>query len=268
MEDNLTRTPRPEVVEGSHRALLRQRLMQDMRRKERAQMARSTGWRRKVAWACLLAIGAVGVAWGATVLRSYMVRGEVTQVVVQGKNGPVTYGVSSGGVYPGRSQEEAEALHKAIEEAFAEGRYEYVKTIPGDLGPLDIYRVTLRDGSTIEINHDFMARRDPAADLQEVQNQIDSGQGELLGVFNCKGRVFYDYKYTLSDGRVQTLGYDRPYLGVEDAVCEELEELIAEGKWELKWGPPQTPGDMYCYRFILSNGKPMLYFTDKPLDAE
>jgi hypothetical protein len=268
MEDNLTNTPRPEVVEGSHRALLRQRLMQDMRRKEHVQMARSMGWKRKVGWACLLALGALGVAWGSTVLRSYVVRGEVTPVIVQGKNGPVTYSVSRGGTYVASSQEEAEAMHKAIEEAFAEGRYEFVKTIQGDLGPLSIYRVTLRDGSTIETNYDIMARRDPAADLQEMQDQFDRGEGELVGVFYCGGRVFYDYRYTLSDGRVQTATHDPGYLGIEEAVCEELEQLIAEGQWELKWGPPESAGGQYCYKFILSNGKPMRYITDKPLDAE
>ena len=111
MEDNLTNTPRPEVVEGSHRALLRQRLMQDMRRKEHVQMARPMGWKRRIAWACVVAAGALGVAWGTTVLKHFQVSEDLGQVTVQSKKGPVTYGLSSGGNYWAATQEEAEALH-------------------------------------------------------------------------------------------------------------------------------------------------------------
>ena len=97
---------------------------------------------------------------------------------------------------------------------------------------------------------------------------MDNGQGELVGVYDYRGRAAYEYRYTLSDGNVRTTSWDDPYLGNEEAVREEVQQLIAEGKGELRWGPPEAVGGMYCYRFSLSNGKPMLYFTDKPLNAE
>jgi hypothetical protein len=271
MDDELKNVPRPEIVEGSHRALLRQRLTQDMRGKEHMHMATSTGWKRRVVWACALAVGAFGVAWGATAVRTFVVQGGGSrQVTVQSKNGPVYWSTSSGGgSYPAASREEAEALHKAIQDAFAAGKYELVKTVPGDLAPVGIYKVTLPDGSTIELGASIPPYETPeqiAADDQEMQNQIDSGQGELVGLSDYGGLVTYMYRYTLSDGNVRTLGTNAPYLGNEEAVREEVQQLIAEGKGELRCGPPEVPS--YCYRFTLSNGKLMLYYTDKPLNAE
>jgi hypothetical protein len=266
MEDELRNVPRPEIVEGPHRALLGQRLMDHMRGEERIHMFRAMSWRRKLAWACVLAVCAGGVAWAATELRAYLVRGESYPVTVQGKNGPETWTHSSGGTYTAGSQEEAQARHEAIMGAFAAGKYELVKVVPGDLTPVGIYKVTLPDGSTIQCGASIPPYSTPeqtAADLQEIQDQMDNGQGELIGVSEVGGDVMYWYRYQLSNGSVKATEFP-PYLGNEDAVRQEVGQLMAEGKGELRWGPPKTPGDQYCYRVTLSDGRPMLYFTDKP----
>ena len=233
-------------------------------------MFRSMSWKRKLARACVLAVAVGGVALAATAVRSFLVRGEPRQVTVQGKNGPETWNHLSVGVFPAASQEEAEAQAKAVEDAFAAGKYELVKTVPNDpLPATGVYKVTLPDGSTIQVGASIPPYETPeqiAADDQEIKDQMDSGQGELVGVSDYGGQVLYTYRYTLSDGNVRTTSWDDPYLGNEEAVCEEVQQLIAEGKGELRCGPPEVPS--YCYRFTLSNGKLMLYYTDKPLNAE
>jgi len=228
-------------------------------------MARSKEWKRKVVWACLLGIGALGVAWGTTVVRDYIVREDLGAVTVQSKNGPMTYHLRRSANYPASTQEEAQARDKAIQDAIAAGKYELVGTVQGDYGPVCTYRITLPDGSTTEIGSAPLPRGDPADNLQEVQDQIDAGLGELIGVGETDiGARYYTYRYTLSNGLITTLGRG-PYLGIEEAVWQEIEQLIEEGQGELRWGPVDG---RYCYKFVLSDGKPMLYFTKTALGGE
>jgi hypothetical protein len=265
MEDFLTGVPKPEVSEGGHRAELKARLLQEAARPNAASPSPAR-WRRRLVWAALLAVVVTGIAGAATALRSFVVRGESKNVTVEGRDGPVTWGISSSGSYPATSQEEANALHDAIEKAIADGKYELVKTVPDDPQPVYIYKITLPDGSTTQIGCEHLPRRDPAEALREVQNQIDQGSGELVGINEVKGfpeQTCYSYRYILSDGGVEVVGRGAPYLGGEEAVRDEVKRLFAEGKGELKWGPPNF-ADMYCYRFTLTNGKRMLYFTYSP----
>jgi len=168
---------------------------------------------------------------------------------------------------PTLTEEKARARSAEIEKLIAEKKYELVKVIDGDLGRVYIYRFVLSDGSVVTPGCGWPLDypRSEADVLQEVQNQIDEGKGELVAIVESNGTRRFEYKYILVDGFVKRLPREVPYLGIEEAVWHEVKQLIEEGKGELKWGPR---AGRYCYKFILSNGKPMLYFTDKPLGTE
>jgi hypothetical protein len=249
-------------------APLWQRLMGYMRGEGRIRRFRSMSWKRKLAWACVLAVVVGGVAWGATELRVFSFHGKAMQLTLQTKKGPETVFITTGnGMAVGKDRADAQARLKAVQDAFAAGKYKLVKTVPSFPLPIGIYEVTLPDGSTMETGGPipaFQTDAEVAAQAQEMEDQAEQGQGELVAIYDLKkSGIRYDYRYRLSDGYRHTSSH-APYLGNEKAAHKEVEQLMAEGRGEFQWGPPKTPGDMYCYRVTLNNGKPMMYYTDKP----
>ena len=275
IENLLAQTVAPKLVEGSHKATLKQELLDQVQetgpamQKEGWTMGK---WKKRLVWACCLAVAVVGTAWAAQkVVRTYVVhREEPREITVSGADGPVTY--SSSGMTtitsndPDFTEERAKQLHQETQKAIAEGRCELVKVTETDFGSAYHYKFVLPDGTEhgFATNEPLDSPRSREDVLQEVQNQIDEGVGELIAIGRFDFGKFYMYRFTLSDGLVKTLARNAPYLGSEDAVFEEIEALIAQGDGELLRSPNEV-SHQYCYKFILSDGTPMQYLTDSAL---
>lgn len=249
MDDFLTGVPRPEVTEGGHRAELKALLLQEAARPDAASPSPAR-WRRRLVWACVLAVALAGLG--------FVGRGAVRFLTVQSRTGPVTWEVSVG----------EEKYDDEITNLIADGRYELESIKQTELLPLYMYKFVRSNGRLeyIARPRPFGYSRDKADELQEIQNQIDQGSGELIGLGEYEGTDYYVYRYILADGQVSVVSDGRPYLGNEAQTYDEVKQLFAQGKAELVRPEPST--NRCCYRVVLNNGKPMLYFTYSPQPAK
>jgi hypothetical protein len=152
LEKLLTRTPGPRVVAGAHRADLKARLLQSMRKERPVK----TMWKPLLVACCVaLLLAAGGWAANQAYMRFFVVeesQGEVETVV--NPDGSVTGTstsriVSVGSDDPEFTEEDAHRRWAQTKQAIDQGKYTLVKEEEIEPGlTAYTYRVVLEDGST------------------------------------------------------------------------------------------------------------------------
>lgn len=273
-EKLLAATAAPEVVEGPHKEALRRDLL---RRLAASPVAGAGGMamgsrRRRLAWACLLALIVAGTAWAAQkAVRAFKVHTELGEVTVSSREGPRTYRVSQSGTVvsddPEFTQADAEREAREIRRLIAEGKCELVEVVDSAFG-LKTYRckVVLANGTEKTVGSSYPPgySRSAGSMLQEVVNLMDAGKGKHVGVGDFEWGRLYWYNFTLSDGHLTAHAEMKPYLGGEEEAFDEIKALVGGGNGELLWGPDTGQGQS-CYKVTLSDGRVMYYLTDMEL---
>jgi hypothetical protein len=152
IENLLAAMPVPRVVEGSHRAGLKQNLLHQMQKEAPVMLT----WKRVLAVCCaVLVLAAVGWAAQKAVQKFFVVHQEANGQVVGGSNDP------------NYTQDKADQHWKEIQDLIAQGKYELVKV--EDLGEgkrAYCYRFVLSNGETVGF-----ARSEPLPDVGDLSKK-------------------------------------------------------------------------------------------------
>ena len=163
LEDLLARTPGPRVVAGAHRAGLKARLLQSMRKERPVK----TIWKPLLVACAVVCCAVVLIAaggWAAEKVYERITKKEQYVELERFEEPPVTLpdgttmgSVSVTGTYlpadaPPGSAEKAKKDHEEMKQLIAKRQYELVKTFEGGGGKQYVYRFTLSDGTSHGMN--------------------------------------------------------------------------------------------------------------------
>jgi len=197
----LMQTPLPKIVEGPHKAYLRQSLLTQMQVEGNVKVS----WRKNLVLACTIIMALAVTAWAAVeVYKMFIVQEEVSMITAEMPDGekavmPVqqVYGVKA------KNQQEADQRHAMVKQAIADGNYKLISETVREHGFKHYrYEVYLSNGEVEPYNAAYPIDFDiSSVDLNEVQNMILQGQAALVDSMQRNdGRTLYIYRVPLPGG--------------------------------------------------------------------
>ena len=205
----LGQTPLPKLVEGPHKAYLRQSLLLQMQQEGR--MIRN--WRKTLAWAFVLVLAVIVTGWAAAeIYKVFIVREEVVQreefTAPDGTKGALAYKEKVS--IDAMSQEEADRKYAQIQQAIAEGKYRLVKEIIHDNGTKTFhYEVTLPNGEVEKLGQQWSIGFDPKSITMDlITDLIHQGKGELVEQIKTEdGHDRYIYLVHFPNGMIMRVPF-------------------------------------------------------------
>ena len=221
MEKLFARISVPEVVTGEHRIRLKHQLVSQWHeRATRVGIWRSlvSTPRRKVAFACCLALAIAAGAWAGqkTIRKIFTFEFEVEKVskkLTSQDGQTINYEsvrtVQMASDDPNLTEEDAKNRYEKMIEAIATGNARLVKTVKSKSGQLCyVYEGKLPDGERFSLATGTKIGGSKKEELdEEMEKAIAEDKGELVETIETEsGDKVYIYKVVLSDGTIRTYG--------------------------------------------------------------
>jgi len=197
----LRQTPLPKIIEGPHKAYLRQSLLTQMQKEGKVKVS----WRKNLAWVCTVIMAMAVSAWAAVeIYKHFIVEESVskhTMVMPDGRKAvlPFKQVISM----EAKNQQEADQKHAMVKQAIKDGKYKLIKETEREHGfKFYRYEVYLPNGKVEPYNSSYPIDFDPSSlDINEVLSLIRQGKGVLVDTMKRNdGRTWYIYRVPLPNG--------------------------------------------------------------------
>ncbi len=283
IETILADTQAPMVANGSHRARLKRDLLGSLQEQETAVWT----CKRKVAWACCIALVVLAATAAAAhkVLKSFefFEEGPTEDVVTTSPDGTKSHwqvstsrstNISSDD--PDFTEEDARRQYEECKRAIAEGTAKLVEVKEREDGlKIYIYKITCSNGKVVTwaTNTPSPHRpREKNVDYEEIERSIAEGKAEFIKMTEAdSGLRVYIYKIPLPDGEYFRFGGNVPpeYMTRKREYNAQVEELVAERKGELIGTAESESGETsYVYKATLPDGVVVTFFGPSPSAEE